>query len=70
MIAANILTHHFMGMSGLAYKVGLAVVSFEWIAAVALILYGKFFLLYYLKSHITTMPEFLQRRFSNRVRLV
>ncbi len=70
MIAANISTHHFIGMSGLAYKVGLAVASFEWIAAITLILYGKFFLPYYLKSRITTMPEFLKRRFSNKVRLV
>jgi solute:Na+ symporter, SSS family len=70
MIAANISTHHFIGMSGLAYKIGLAVASFEWMAAIALILYGKFFLPYYLKSRITTMPEFLERRFSDKVRLV
>ena len=70
MIAANISTHHFIGMSGLAFNVGLAVASFEWLAAVALILYAKFFLPYYLKSRITTMPEFLERRFDHRVRLV
>ena len=70
LIAANISTHQFIGMSGLGYKVGMAVASFEWIAAICLILYGKFFLPYYLKSHITTMPEFLERRFSNKVRLV
>ena len=70
MIAANISTHHFIGMSGLAYEIGLAVASFEWIAAIALILYGKFFLPYYLKSRITTMPEFLERRFNDKVRLV
>ena len=70
MIAANISTHHFIGMSGSAYEIGLAIASFEWIAAIALILYGKFFLPYYLKSRITTMPEFLERRFSDKVRLV
>jgi solute:Na+ symporter, SSS family len=70
LIAANISTQQFIGMSGLGYKVGLAVASFEWIAAIALILYGKFFLPYYLKSRITTMPEFLERRFSDKVRLV
>ncbi|MGA2035436.1 MAG: sodium/solute symporter [Thermoguttaceae bacterium] len=70
MIAANISTHHFIGMSGLAYEIGLAVASFEWMAAIALILYGKFFLPYYLKSRIATMPEFLERRFSDKVRLV
>ena len=44
MIAANISTHHFIGMSGRAVEVGLAVASFEWMAALALVLYGKFFL--------------------------
>ena len=70
MIAANISTHHFIGMSGLAYQIGLGVASFEWIAAIALVLSGAFFLPYYLKSRIMTMPEFLERRFSHRVRLV
>jgi SSS family solute:Na+ symporter len=70
MIAANISTHHFIGMSGRAVEVGLAIASFEWMAALALVLYGKFFLPYYLKSRITTMPEFLERRFNDKVRLV
>jgi SSS family solute:Na+ symporter len=69
MIAANISTHHFIGMSGRGYEIGLAVASYEWIAAIALVLYGKFFLPYYLKSRITTMPEFLERRFSDKVRI-
>lgn len=70
MIAANISTHHFIGMSGRAVEVGLAIASFEWMAALALVLYGKFFLPYYLKTRITTMPEFLERRFNDKVRLV
>ena len=69
MIAANISTHHFIGMSGRGYEIGLAVASYEWMAAIALVLYGKFFLPYYLKSKITTMPEFLERRFSDKVRI-
>lgn len=70
MIAANISTHHFIGMSGRGFEIGLAVASYEWMAAIALVLYGKFFLPYYLKSRITTMPEFLERRFDDRVRMV
>jgi len=70
LIAANISTHHFIGMAGRGYEIGLAIASFEWIAAVALVLYGKFFLPYYLKTRITTMPEFLERRFNDKVRLV
>ena len=69
LIAANISTHHFIGMSGQGFTVGLAIASYEWMAALALILYGKFFLPYYLKTRITTMPEFLERRFDHRVRL-
>jgi SSS family solute:Na+ symporter len=70
LIAANISTHHFIGMSGQGYTIGLAIASYEWIAAIALILYGKFFLPYYLKTRITTMPEFLENRFNQQVRLV
>ena len=70
LIAANISTHHFIGMAGRGFEVGLAIASFEWLAAIVLVLYGKFFLPYYLKSHITTMPEFLERRFSDKVRMV
>ncbi len=69
LIAANISTHHFIGMSGQGFTIGLAIASYEWIAAIALIIYGKFFLPYYLKTRITTMPEFLETRFNHRVRL-
>lgn len=69
MIAANISTHHFIGMGGLAFHVGLAVASYEWLAAVVLVLYAKFFLPYFLKTRITTMPEFLEVRFDHRIRL-
>ncbi len=70
LIAANISTHHFVGMSGQGYSIGLAIASYEWLAAIALILYGKFFLPYYLRSRITTMPEFLELRYDHKVRLV
>ncbi len=69
LIAANISTHHFIGMSGQGFSIGLAIASYEWLAAIALIIVGKFFLPFYLKSRITTMPEFLARRFNNQVRL-
>lgn len=70
LIAANISTHHFIGMSGQAFTIGLAIASYEWLAAIALILYGKFFLPYYLKTRITTMPEFLENRYNVHVRVV
>jgi len=70
LIAANISTHHFIGMGGQGFSKGLAIASYEWLAAIALILYAKFFLPYYLKSRITTMPEFLQTHFDDKVRLL
>jgi solute:Na+ symporter, SSS family len=70
LIAANISTHHFIGMSGQGFTIGLAIASYEWLAAIALIIYGKFFLPYYLKTKITTMPEFLETRFNYKVRLI
>lgn len=52
LIAANISTHHFIGMAGQGFSIGLAIASYEWLAAITLILFGKFFLPYYLKSKI------------------
>lgn len=69
LIAANISTHHFIGMAGQGFSIGLAIASYEWLSAIALILIGKFFLPYYLKSKIVTMPEFLLKRFNHQVRL-
>ncbi len=70
LIAANISTHHFIGMAGQGYTIGLAIASYEWLAAIMLIIYGKFFLPYYIRTGITTMPEFLERRFNPKVRLI
>ncbi|WP_347840690.1 sodium/solute symporter [uncultured Draconibacterium sp.] len=69
LIAANISTHHFIGMSGQGFSIGLAIASYEWLAAIVLILVGKFFLPYFLKSKIVTMPEFLANRFNKQVQI-
>ena len=70
LIAANISTHHFIGMSGQGFSIGLAIASYEWLAAITLIIVGKFFLPYFLKSRIVTMPEFLANRFNKQVQFV
>lgn len=70
LIAANISTHHFIGMSGQGFAIGLAIASYEWLAAIVLIIVGKFFLPYFLKSRIVTMPEFLSNRFNKQVQVV
>jgi solute:Na+ symporter, SSS family len=71
LIAANISTEHFVGMSGQgATDVGLAVASYEWMAAITLVFVAFFFLPKFLRSGIYTMPEFLEYRFSPRARSI
>lgn len=65
LIAANISTEQFVGMSGnAASHVGLAIASYEWMAAVTLVVVGFWFLPYFIRAGIYTMPEFLEYRFS------
>lgn len=68
LIAANISAEQIIGMSGSGYVVGLAIASYEWMAAITLIIVGKYFLPIFLKRQIYTMPQFLQQRFDNRVK--
>src|SRR5215213_3240014 len=65
LIAANISAEQIVGMSGSGYAIGLAIASYEWMAALTLLIVGKFFLPIFLKNHIYTMPQFLQRRYGN-----
>ncbi len=68
LIAANISAEQIIGMSGSGYKIGLAIASYEWMAAITLILVGKYCLPIFLKREIYTMPQFLEQRFDHRVR--
>src|SRR5210317_926063 len=52
LIAANISAEHFIAMSGSGYAIGLAIASYEWIAAFALIIVGKYFLPIFIKKQI------------------
>jgi SSS family solute:Na+ symporter len=70
LIAANISAEQIIGMSGSGYVIGLGIASYEWMAALTLLIVGKFFLPIFLKNDIYTMPEFLERRFSPAVRTV
>lgn len=70
LIAANISTEQFVGMSGSAANwLGMAVASYEWMAAVTLVLVAFFFLPRFLRTGIYTIPEFLEYRFSLSARL-
>ena len=70
LIAANISAEQIIGMSGSGYVIGLGIASYEWMAALTLIIVGKYFLPIFLKNGIYTMPEFLEKRYSPSVRTV
>lgn len=70
LIAANISAEQFIGMSGSGFRVGLAIASYEWMAAVTLLIIAWFFLPIYLEKGIYTMPQFLEERYDARVRML
>lgn len=70
LIAANISAEQIIGMSGSGYAIGLAIASYEWMAAATLLIVGKWFLPVFLKNGIDTMPQFLERRYGTRIRTV
>jgi len=71
LIAANISTEHFVGMSGAAAgRMGLAVASYEWVAAITLVFVAIFLLPTFLKAGIYTIPQFLEYRYNEWARLI
>ena len=68
LIASNISAEQFIGMTGSGFVLGLAIASYEWMAAATLLLVGFIFLPIFLKQEIYTMPQFLERRYDHRVR--
>ena len=67
LIASNISTEHFIGMSGSGFALGLAISTYEWMAAATLIIVAIFFIPLYLKNKIYTMPQFLAQRYNQTV---
>ena len=71
LIAANISTEQFVGMSGnAAGHVGLAIASYEWMAAITLVVVAFCFLPYFLRAGIFTIPEFLEYRYNATARVI
>lgn len=70
LIAANISAEQIIGMSGSGFAIGLAIASYEWMAAITLIIVGKYFLPIFLQRGIYTMPQFLEQRYDHRVRTI
>lgn len=66
--ASNMSSSSLVGMAGSAYGTGISVFNYEWMAAVVLVFFAVFFLPYYLRSKVFTMPEFLEKRFDARSR--
>ena len=68
LIASNISAEQFIGMSGSGFRLGLAIATYEWMAAITLLLVAWLFIPVYLKKGIFTMPQFLEIRYDARVR--
>jgi SSS family solute:Na+ symporter len=68
LIAANISAEQIVGMSGSGYVIGLAIASYEWMAALTLLIVGKYFLPIFLRNGIYTMPQFLEQRYGPSIR--
>lgn len=66
LIAANISAEQFIGMSGSGFAVGLAIASYEFMAALTLIIVGKFFLPIFIKQGLYTIPEFVEKTFFDK----
>ena len=67
LIASNISAEHFIGMSGSGFALGLAISTYEWMAAATLVIVAVFIIPMYLKNNIYTMPQFLSKRYSDTV---
>jgi SSS family solute:Na+ symporter len=70
LIASNISAEQFIGMSGSGFTMGLAIATYEWMAAATLIIVAIFFIPVYLKNKIYTMPQFLGQRYNNTVAMI
>ncbi|MGB1657845.1 MAG: solute:sodium symporter family transporter, partial [Longimicrobiales bacterium] len=71
LIASNISTEHFIGMAGSGFgAAGMAIASYEWIAALSLVIVAFWVLPLFLRLGIFTMPEFLEHRYGNPARTI
>ena len=68
LFAANIGSNTLIGLTSDAYQTNVAVYNYEWMAAVVLVFFAIFFLPFYLRSKVYTMPEFMERRYDSRSR--
>jgi len=70
LIAANISAEQMIGMSGSGMAIGLAIASYEWMAAITLIIVGKYFLPIFIEKGLYTIPEFIEKRYSTNLKTI
>lgn len=70
LIASNISAEQMIGMSGNGFKMGLAIATYEWMAAATLLIVAIFFIPVYLRNKIYTMPQFLNQRYNSTVAMI
>jgi len=70
LIAANISAEQFIGMSGSGFAIGLAIATYEWMAALTLLIVAKFFLPVFIEKQLYTIPEFIEQRFSTNLKTI
>ena len=70
LIASNISAEQMIGMSGSGFKMGLAIATYEWLAAATLLIVAVFFMPVYLSNKIYTMPQFLRQRYNGTVAMI
>lgn len=70
LIAANISAEQFIGMSGSGFAIGLAIASYEWMAAATLIVVGKYFLPVFIEKKLYTIPGFIELRFGENLKSI
>ncbi|MDR9419265.1 sodium/sugar symporter [Gracilimonas sp.] len=70
LIAANISAEQIIGMSGSGFAVGLAIASYEWMAAITLIIVGKYLLPIFIEKELYTIPEFIEHRYNTTLKTI
>ncbi len=68
LFASNISTVHMVSLAECGYKSGLLYGNFEWMAPFTLICLSLFFAPFYIRSNVTTLPDFLEKRYSRASR--
>ncbi len=70
LIAANISAEQFIGMAGSGFAIGLAIASYEWMAALTLIIVAKYFMPVFIEKKLYTIPEFIEHRFNTSLKTI